>query len=107
VKKRFLLLLFSYIGQKANRSGPFDFQGKFPLMLYAGAGDAPGQDLAPLGGEPPQSHRVFVVDFGFLRAKPAHLFLKKDFFPGAVPPLVALYWHILHLTILTVLVFHI
>jgi hypothetical protein len=72
------LTLVRYKRQKRDHAGAFDRHGHGPLVLRAGAGYAPRQNFSPLGDEPAQNIRVFVVYLELLVAEFADLFLEKD-----------------------------
>ena len=59
--------------QEGQRAGLLDGHRQPPLVLRAGARDAPRQDLAPLGDEAPQGVRVAVMQAQLLAAELADL----------------------------------
>jgi hypothetical protein len=63
----------TYIGQKGNRSGPFDLVGKGSLVLCTTPGQSSGNDFAALRDKISQRFRVLVVNFKTgIRAEPAN-----------------------------------
>jgi hypothetical protein len=53
----------TYIRQKGNRSGPFDFVGKGSLVLCTTPGQSSGNDFAALRDKISQRFRILVVNF--------------------------------------------
>jgi hypothetical protein len=54
-------------------AGPFDGHRKFPLVLRTVAGDAPGNDLPPLGSKIFQRFHILIINVhGFIGAKSAN-----------------------------------
>src|SRR4051794_17068031 len=63
-----------YVGDERDLPRAFDGRLQFALVLRAGAGDAPRQDLAALGHEGSDELHIFVIDVvDFVRAKLADL----------------------------------
>jgi len=56
---------FALVGHKreeSDNSGSLYCQSQSPLVLGAGSGHAPWEDLSPLSDKPAQSIRVLVID---------------------------------------------
>ena len=63
----------TYIGQKGNRSGPFDLVGKGSLVLCTTPGQSSGNDFAALRDKISQRFRILIINFNAgIRAEPAN-----------------------------------
>ena len=57
-------ILLDNIGQQAEKAGPLDRFGQFPLFFHGNGRDPAGNDFAPFGNETLQQLNVFIVDLG-------------------------------------------
>ena len=53
----------TYIGQKGNRSGPFDLVGKGLLVLRTTPGQSSGNDFAAFRDKISQGFRILIINF--------------------------------------------